>query len=57
VNFIKIKKKKKKRYGLGNVFYRQKLFDLAEYHFKKAIQINQNSPILYCYLSMVNLIC
>lgn len=42
-------------YGLGKVFFRQQKYDLAEYHFQKASQINSKSPVLFCYIAMVNL--
>lgn len=35
------------------IFYRQEKYDLAEFHFKKAIDINSSSSVLYCYLAMV----
>ena len=40
-------------YGLGMIYYRQEKYDLAEYHFAKAIQINPASAILLCYLGIV----
>ena len=39
-------------YGLGAVYYRQEKFDLAEYHFQKACQINPQSSVLICHLGM-----
>jgi anaphase-promoting complex subunit 3 len=40
-------------YGLGAIFFRQEKFELAEYHFRRAIAINPRSSVLYCYLGMV----
>lgn len=40
-------------YGLGSIYYRQERYELAEQHFRKALSINQNSSVLYCYLGMV----
>lgn len=40
-------------YGIGTIYYRQERLELAEYHFKKAIEINPNSSVLICYLGMV----
>eukprot|EP01036_Dinobryon_divergens_P023847 gene23847-32234_t len=39
-------------YGLGTIFFRQERFELSEYHFRRAIQINPNSSVLHCYLAM-----
>ena len=40
-------------YGLGSIYYRQEKYDLAKYHFRKALDINPSSSVLQCYLSMV----
>ena len=40
-------------YGLGAIYFRQEKYDLAEYHFRKAISINSSSSVLQCYLGMV----
>lgn len=40
-------------YGLGNIYYRQEKYELAAYHFKRALNINDRSSVLYCYLGMV----
>jgi anaphase-promoting complex subunit 3 len=40
-------------YGLGSIFYRQERLELAEYHFRKATEINPNSTVLQCYLGIV----
>ena len=37
-------------YGLGTIFFRQERFELSEYHFRRAIQINPSSSVLHCYL-------
>lgn len=41
------------RYGLGGIYYRQEKYDLAAYHFHRALRINPESSVLYCYLGMV----
>ena len=35
------------------IYYRQEKFDLAEFHFKKAVQINSVNSVLYCFIGMV----
>lgn len=40
-------------YGLGAVYYRQERLDLAEYHFRRAGNINSISSVLQCYMGMV----
>ena len=37
-------------YGLGSIYYRQERYELAEYHFKRALDINPSSSVLHCYL-------
>ncbi|GBG58701.1 hypothetical protein CBR_g102 [Chara braunii] len=39
-------------YGLGTIYYRQEKYELAEYHFRRALAINHSSSVLYCYLGM-----
>jgi anaphase-promoting complex subunit 3 len=39
-------------YGLGSIYYRQEKFEMAEYHFRRALGINVASSVLLCYLSM-----
>jgi anaphase-promoting complex subunit 3 len=39
-------------YGMGIIFYRQEKYALAEYHFRKALAINNISSVLYCYVGM-----
>ena len=41
-----------RRYGLGSVFFRQEKYEMAEYHFRRALNINAVSSVLRCYLSM-----
>jgi len=36
------------------IYFRQEKYDLAEYHFKRALQINTISSVLYCYYGMVD---
>jgi tetratricopeptide (TPR) repeat protein len=38
---------------VGTIYYRQERFELAEYHFKRAIEINPNSSVLRCHLGLV----
>ena len=40
-------------YGLGTIYYRQEKYDLAEFHFRKALSINNCSSVLKCFLGMV----
>lgn len=40
-------------YGLGSIYYRQEKYELAEYHFRKALSINSASSVLKCFLSIV----
>lgn len=40
-------------YGLGAIYIRQEKYDLAEYHFKRALTLNSQSSVLYCHLGMV----
>jgi anaphase-promoting complex subunit 3 len=39
-------------YGLGSVFFRQEKYEMAEYHFRRALAINSVSSVLRCYLCM-----
>ena len=39
-------------YGLGTIYYRQEKYDLAEYHYRRALAINTQSSILYCHVGM-----
>lgn len=39
-------------YGLGAIFFRQEQYDLAEYHFKRALSIHPGSSVLHCHLGM-----
>lgn len=40
-------------YGMGSIFFRQERMELAEYHFRKAADINKRSAVLQCYLGIV----
>jgi anaphase-promoting complex subunit 3 len=40
-------------YGLGIIYYKQEKYELAEFHFRKAVKLNPISSVLYCYLGMV----
>lgn len=39
-------------YGIGSIYYRQERYELAEYHFRRALSINPSSSVLHCYLGM-----
>jgi len=39
-------------YGLGMVYYRQEKYELAQFHFERALEINPASPALRCYVGM-----
>jgi anaphase-promoting complex subunit 3 len=39
-------------YGLGALYFRQEKYDLAEYHFQRALTINTQSSVLHCHLGM-----
>jgi anaphase-promoting complex subunit 3 len=39
-------------YGLGAIYHRQEKYDLAEYHFHRAVGINPQSSVLRCNLGM-----
>ena len=43
-------------YGLGSIYFRQEKYELAEYHFRKALTINPASSVLHCYLGLQLLI-
>ncbi|KJE93974.1 cell division cycle Cdc27 [Capsaspora owczarzaki ATCC 30864] len=40
-------------YGMGVIYFKQERLEMALYNFEKALSINQNNPVLYCYLVMV----
>ena len=40
-------------YGLGAIYYRLEKYDLAEYHFKRALALNKQSSVLHCNLGML----
>eukprot|EP00934_Nitzschia_sp_Nitz4_P000813 Nitzschia sp. Nitz4//scaffold50_size126154//50869//51894//NITZ4_003681-RA/size126154-exonerate_protein2genome-gene-0.91-mRNA-1//-1//CDS//3329553686//813//frame0 len=39
-------------YGIGAIYHRQEKYDLAEYHFHRAVSINPQSSVLRCNLGM-----
>jgi len=39
-------------YGIGAIYHRQEKYDLAEYHFHRAVAINPQSSVLRCNLGM-----
>ena len=39
-------------YGMGAIYHRQEKYDLAEYHFQRAVSINPQSSVLRCNLGM-----
>ena len=41
------------RYGMGIIFYKQERYSMAEFYFKKALDINKNSPVLKCHVAIV----
>lgn len=40
------------RYGVGQIYFRQEKYEMAEYHFRRSLQINQRSSVLRCYLGV-----
>lgn len=40
-------------YGLGTVWFKQERLDMAEMLYAKAVALNPNSAVLFCYLGMV----
>lgn len=40
-------------YGLGTIYFRQEKYELAEYHFARALSINKTSSVLHTFLGMV----
>lgn len=40
-------------FGLGGLFTRQQMFDLALDHFGRAMEVFPQSPVLHCYQGMV----
>ena len=41
-------------YGIGLTYYKQERFQLAEYYYRKALNINPQSPILMCHVAVVS---
>lgn len=37
---------------MGHIYYRQEKYGMAEYHFRRALSINDRSSVLRCYLGM-----
>ena len=42
------------RYGVGNIYYKQEKFALAEMHYRKALAINPQSSVLLCHIGVVS---
>ena len=42
-----------RRYGLGSIYLRQEKYSLAQYHYRRALAINPQNPVLYCQLGNV----
>jgi hypothetical protein len=42
----------RRRFGMGHIYYRQEKYGMAEYHFRRALNINPRSSVLRCYLGM-----
>ena len=40
------------RYGLGQIYFRQEKYEMAEYHFRRSLLINQRSSVLRCYVGV-----
>ena len=41
------------RYGMGMIYYKQERYSMAEFYFRKALDINQHSPVLKCHVAIV----
>eukprot|EP01133_Synstelium_polycarpum_P013723 gene13723-16182_t len=39
-------------YGLGLIYFKQEKYDLAKFHFLRALSINGTSSVLFCYIGM-----
>ena len=39
-------------YGLGQIYFRQEKYEVAEFHFRRALGINTGSSVLCCYVGM-----
>lgn len=37
---------------MGHIYYRQEKYGMAEYHFRRALAVNERSSVLRCYLGM-----
>lgn len=42
-------------FGLGVIYYKQEKWELAEFHFRKALSIHRSNTILQCYVGMVSI--
>lgn len=40
------------RYGVGQIYFRQEKYEMAEYHFRRSLLINQRSSVLRCYVGV-----
>jgi anaphase-promoting complex subunit 3 len=40
-------------YGIGLTYYKQERFQLAEVYYRRALAINQKSPVLMCHVAVV----
>jgi len=38
---------------MGIIYYKQERYPLAEFYFKKALEINKHSPVLKCHVAIV----
>lgn len=43
-------------YGIGLTYYKQERFQLAEFYYRKALNINPQSPILMCHVAVVSIL-
>lgn len=42
----------RRRYGIGQISFRQEKWGEAEQHFRRALDINSRSSVLHCYHGM-----
>ena len=40
------------RYGVGQIYFRQEKYEMAEYHFRRSLLINPRSSVLRCYVGL-----
>jgi anaphase-promoting complex subunit 3 len=43
------------RYGLGMIYFKQEKYELADFHFRKALEMNRSSTVLHSFVGMVSL--